>query len=168
MDNSEVESTGGPVEDDRGSLTIRAIFLSVFLIVGFVSNCLLIAIIAQSKRLRSSEINRFLLSIAAANILNCGCIMPIMLSYTVRDNWDLGVFACRLNAALIQITTSTVLFSLFLLVLERTVTVLKAPPDGTKSHRAIIFIAIIWFIPIAFAIPLFISQVTDVEPNSKR
>ncbi len=59
---------------------------SLFLVLaGFVGNCVLLATIAQSNRLKGSALNIFVVSIAMVNLLDCVVNMPLVLGTTISE-----------------------------------------------------------------------------------
>ncbi len=54
-------------------------------ISGFVGNCVLLATIAQSTRLKGLALNIFVISIAVVNLLDCIVNMPLILGTTISE-----------------------------------------------------------------------------------
>ena len=52
---------------------------------GFVGNCVLLATIAQSTRLKGSALNIFVISVAVVNLIDCIVNMPLVLGTTISE-----------------------------------------------------------------------------------
>ena len=150
-------------------MAARTAFLAVFIIVGFVGNCVLLATITQSNRLKKSMLNLFVISAATVNLLDCVANMPLILGSTIIEKWDYGDFACRFNAFLILMTSIEMCLSLTLMALDRCVAV-EDPSKYNKRlniSRANILIVYTWIHAIAFAFPLFFD-IIKVKPFPAR
>ena len=141
-----------------GNRALRATSLGLFIIVGFVGNCVLVATIAQSGRLKGSVLNLFIVSAAAINLLDCIINMPMILGATITEEWDYGDFVCHLNACFMQLVGISTLFSLMLMSLDRLVAV-KNPSKYSRRMtvtRANLFIIYSWLHSACLSIPLML------------
>ena len=68
----------------------RATFLILFLLIGFVGNCVLVATIAQSGRLKNTTLNLFILSVASVNLLDSLLNIPLVLGASIAEEWTYG------------------------------------------------------------------------------
>jgi hypothetical protein len=148
-----------------GDMATRATFLSLFIIIGFVGNCVLIATIAQSSRLKGSTINLCIISLAVANILDSAGNMPLILGATITEKWDYGSFACHLNAFGLQLVSIAVILGLMVLTMDRFIGVLDPLKHKKRLglKRISIVISFFWVYSIAFSIPLMLDSVVPIK-----
>ena len=140
------------------NMAARASVLALFIIVGFVGNCVLVATIAQSHRLKVFKLNLFILSCAIVNLINCIVNMPLILGNTITEQWDYGDFVCRFNAFTIQLASIAMLLGLMLMSLDRFLAVRYADVEAYTAVmtpvRANFLIVYSWLHAFGFSIPL--------------
>ena len=157
--NTSLSNTG------VGDMATRATFLSLFIIIGFVGNSVLIATIAQSSRLKGSTINLCIISLAVANLLDSAGNMPLILGATITEKWDYGSFACHLNAFGLQLVSIAVSLGLMVLTMDRCVAVIDPVKHRKRLglKRISIIISFFWVYSIAFSIPLMLDSVVPIK-----
>ncbi|XP_013399454.1 uncharacterized protein LOC106165696 [Lingula anatina] len=138
---------------DASQLAARTAFLGLFIVVAFVGNCVLIATVSQSKRLRRSMFNIFIINMAVVNLLDCVLNMPLILGTTVKEEWEFGHFICKLNACGIQLVSTERLFSLTVMVFDRCVAILDSAKyfERMSRFRVNMIITYSWVQSILFA-----------------
>lgn len=70
-----------------------------------VSNTTVIVVIVRINKLRTVT-NTFLLSLAVSDLLIAVVNMPLQLTYHIRNEWTLGVPACKVSTAITEIISS--------------------------------------------------------------
>lgn len=100
-------------------LAVRAVFLAVFIIVGFISNCMLLITLAQGNKRKTSYLNIFIINIVTSDLVDCTLNLPLVLGATITERWDYGDELCQLNACLFKLTSITTAGGLCILLLDR-------------------------------------------------
>ena len=150
------------VGTSKGNLVTRATFLAVFLIIAFISNCVLLATIAQSNRHKRSALNLFVINIAIVNLLDCIACMPLILGATITDTWDYGTLACNVNAFFVQLTSMVMVAGLFVLSVDRCVAVYAPARYPFTLVQVNCLIIYTWIHAAALSFPL-IANLVHVE-----
>ena len=152
------------IENWAGDLATKTSFLVMYIIAGFVGNCVLVTTIGQCRRLKGNALNKLLICMAVINLLDCIVNMPLILGSVVTSKWDYGDLVCQLNSAFLQLTNIATIVALLAMTFERLLAV-RSPTTTTRrrlsSVKTILLIVYIWVHSIALCIPLFTSAVSS-------
>ena len=156
-------SSSGPFADvgEAGSVALRASFLVAFVVFGFVANCVLVATIAQSHRLKRTALNLLVLSVAGANLLDCVVVAPLALGDALTAGWRYGATGCRAGAAALQVTDAAVSLGLAALAVDRLLAV-RAGDDPCRRlspTKALVVVGYVWLHAVAVSLPLAVGAV---------
>lgn len=147
-----------------GETVLKALAYFIILLVSLVGNGFILLVIYKNKRLRTGNINYFVLNMAVSDLFNPLTIMPLRIvdiisgssSWKVNSPWILGNILCKLLYFLPDVSLVVSIECLLLISMDRLVAVvfpLKARRFSTKVH----FISIVctWIIAIAVHAPYF-------------
>ncbi|XP_064631298.1 uncharacterized protein LOC135489733 [Lineus longissimus] len=152
---------GSFIETGVSQMATRATFLSMFILTGFLGNCMLVATIAQSKRLRVSMLNLHIISMASVNLVDTTLNMPLVLGSAITQTWDYGGFICQLNSFFVQMVNIAMILSLCMMTMDRFIAVIN--PDKYKerlNHRnTVIVIIYTWVQAIVFSVPILTGTI---------
>ncbi|KAM3601029.1 uncharacterized protein V6R79_006363 [Siganus canaliculatus] len=137
----------------RGGHTAAAVVLGFILVLGFLSNFLVLLVFSRFPHLQT-PVNMLLINISASDMLVCIFGTPLSFAASVRGRWLTGSYGCRwygFSNALFGIVS---LVSLSLLSFERYSVVLHSTePDSSQYRRARHAIAASWFYSLVWTLP---------------
>ena len=139
-------------------LATRTGFLGLFIVVSFLGNLTLVATVTQSRRLRRTSLNLFVVSTACFNLVNCVMNMPLVMGATIKEKWEYGDFMCRMNSAFTQLTKIGMLLSLMCMAVDRLAAVVQPSKYPERMNRARVNSLIVysWVQSFAFFIVIWV------------
>ncbi|XP_060105411.1 opsin-3-like isoform X2 [Heteronotia binoei] len=155
-------SIGGPLlpsaEDSLGrkGLAAAAVCLGVILLLGCLSNFLVVLIFARFRSLRT-PINLILLNISLSDLLVCVFGTPLSFAASLRGRWLLSGAGCRWYGFANAFFGVVSLVSLSILSYERYVMVLQRHTKANVSsfQKSWLCIAISWLYSLIWTLPPF-------------
>ncbi|XP_076814879.1 uncharacterized protein LOC143461024 [Clavelina lepadiformis] len=157
------------------SLDTGSIFSSIglYLIIGAVSlvtvigNVLVITSVLIFRKLQKIP-NMFIVSLASADLVMGGVVLPMGAHYAVGSKWMLGTFACDIWTSVDVLSVTASICTLCAISLDRFVAITMPFKYSTKMTRvrARVAIGIIWIISAAIAfIPINMGWWKTTDPN---
>ncbi|KAG7484294.1 hypothetical protein MATL_G00047860 [Megalops atlanticus] len=137
----------------RTGHTVVAVFLGFILILGFLSNFLVLLIFARFQALRT-PINLILLNISVSDMLVCIFGTPFSFAASLYGRWLIGHHGCKWYGFANALFGIVSLVSLSTLSYERYSTVLcAAKADASDYRKAWLFIGGSWLYSLAWTVP---------------
>jgi neuropeptide Y receptor len=90
----------------------------IIIIIGLVSNMIVIYIVARNKKLHNST-NIFIANLALSDIGLCVLNLPIQLYYQITDQWIFGKYMCRVISATFAVPMYASTLIMLLIALDR-------------------------------------------------
>ena len=153
-----------------GDLATKTSFLVLYIIAGFVGNCVLVTTLGQCHRLKGSALNKLLICMAVINLLDCIINIPLILGSVITAKWDYGSLTCQMNSAFLQLTNIATIVALLAITFERLLAV-RSPTTTThkrlSSVKTGLLVGYIWVHSITLCIPLFIGVVSSAAFPSR-
>lgn len=173
---AEVAVTGLPAttlnytlkETSVSLISARVTFLAMFIVTGFIGNCMLLVTIAQSRRLRTMPTTVVLLSMSVVNLLDVMFNMPLVLGAATAQRWSYGLTVCRVQAGVMQLTSTCVILHLTVLGVDRIMAVRDPLRFPRRSAYLLVcgLVGLCWLQSTVFAIPILIASVpSQVFPS---
>ena len=164
LDGSLASNLTNLIEAGDSHKGVRSFFLALFIVVSFTGNCVLLATIVQSRRLKRASMNIFVISAAVTNMVNALINMPLILGATVTESWDYSVatqYLCQTNAFFVQLCSVTMMLSLTGMSLDRCIAVHNPSkyPVRVTMFRINVYICYLWAHGFVFCFPLIIQVV---------
>ncbi|XP_047185633.1 pinopsin-like isoform X3 [Scophthalmus maximus] len=148
---SDSAAAGGALS--RAGHTAAAVVLGFILVLGFLSNFLVLLVFSRFHWLRTPA-KLLLINISASDMFVCIFGTPISFAASVRGGWLTGSYGCRwygFSNALFGIVS---LVSLSLLSFERYSVVLRSAQfDSLQSLRARVAVAASWLYSLVWTVP---------------
>lgn len=159
MENSTFKDSG------VDNVATRATFLCLFIFVGFSGNIFLVVCVAVSRYLRSNAINRYIVSLAGANLCDIVLNMSLTLGSTITQTWEFGPVVCQLNSFFLHLICICTILGLAGLTVDRYVAVKHSDNyTAIMTHRRTNMLIIYsWVQATAFCLPLAIGSIPS-EP----
>lgn len=152
------------VDSWTGDLATITSFLALYIIAGFVGNCVLVTTLGQCHRLKGNALNKLLICMAVINLFDCIVNMPLILGSVITSKWDYSNVICQVNSAFLQLTNIATIVALLAITFERLLAV-RSPTTTTRrrlsSIKTALLIGYVWVHSIALCTPLFIGAVSS-------
>ncbi|XP_078384169.1 octopamine receptor beta-1R-like [Oculina patagonica] len=133
-------------------------FHTVINIIGLPGNLLVIVTIALERRF---HVMRYILlaSLAVSDILFLILVNSFRIASTAQERWLYGQTMCDVNALFMRYFYLNTVLHLIAVSYERYKAIVKSPMtyDGTITKSRVMFIALIWIVPIPFSIGPFLG-----------
>ncbi|XP_078384168.1 octopamine receptor beta-1R-like [Oculina patagonica] len=127
-------------------------------IIGLPGNLLVIVTIALERRF---HVMRYILlaSLAVSDILFLILVNSFRIASIAQERWLYGQTMCYLNASFLRYFYLNTVLHLIAVSYERYKAIVKSPMtyDGTITKSRVMFIALIWIVPIPFSIGPFLG-----------
>ncbi|XP_022088825.1 trissin receptor-like [Acanthaster planci] len=145
---------------------ILIISFTVTSILGLCGNLLVIFVIAYNRSMRTVT-NFFLANLAVADLLvSIFCIVPKLLMF-VSVGWFLGDFMCKVHHYIMAATTTSSIFILTVISMERFIAILR--PLETRrlltAGRLMVAMAVVWIASALLNIHYALYHVITVHDN---
>ena len=138
---------------------VIAAFLALFSTIGLPGNLLVIVTIILETRF---HVMRFVLlaSLAVSDFLVLILINPFRLSSIAKEKWLFGETMCSVDTFFARYFYLNTLLHLIAISYDRYHAIVKSPLtyDGAITRTRMVFIALIWIIPVPLAITLFLDS----------
>ena len=130
-------------------LSILIGFISLFTVAG---NIMVILAVVIFRKLRKIP-NLLIVSLATADLIMGGIVLPLGAHYAVGSKWLLGAFACNLWTSIDVLSVTASICTLCAISLDRFVAIVMPFEYSTKmtKNRARLIIAFIWITSAAIA-----------------
>ena len=157
VDNSLLEERNQTLATDRSlvSTVMAASLISLIVAIIIFGNLLVIVAVLRNRQLKQAVQNRFILSLAVADLL-IGClIMPLSLHRTLLNYWSLGSIVCDIWLATDVFLCTASTLSLVAITLDRYLSVSRALqyPQLRTSARVNAAICTVWVVSALVSIP---------------
>ena len=129
------------------------IILPVLIVFGLIGNTLICIAVVKFKRLHKVP-NYFIVSLAIADLIVCGGIMPFGIYQQANGGyWLLGVLSCRIFTSFDVVTATASIWNLCLIAVDRFLAVTKPVWYSTKrtGHSACLGISAAWLLSAMLA-----------------
>ena len=130
-------------------LSVLIGFVSIFTVAG---NIMVILAVVIFRKLRKIP-NLLIVSLASADLIMGGIVLPLGCHYVVGSKWLLGTFACNLWTSIDVLSVTASICTLCAISLDRFVAIVTPFEYSTRmtKHRARMIIVSIWIISAAIA-----------------
>ena len=139
-------------------LQVIAAFQALFIVIGIPGNLLVILTIALERRF---HLMRYILlaSLAVSDVLFLVFVNSFRTASIAQERWLYGETMCYLNPSLARYFYVNTLLHLIAVSYERYKAIVKSPLtyEGAITKSRIVFIALIWIIPIPLSVGPFIG-----------
>ena len=88
------------IEYTSAEIGLYSFLCTIFCLVAFFGNVLVIIAILCTRQIRKHEKNFYLLSLAVADALLASSVVPFSLTNQLTGNWPFGIFYCRVYLSL--------------------------------------------------------------------
>lgn len=134
---------------------LAGIFISVIILVIVFGNCMVVVAVTKDRHLKQALQNRFILSLAVADMLLGSLIMPLSLHLEILKYWALGTLLCDIWLAIDVFLCTASTLSLVVVSLDRYWSVTKALeyPQLRTARKVNISIAGIWLTSALVSLP---------------
>lgn len=152
-----------------GVQAVLSTLLTIFVIVGFVGNSVLITIIAQSGELRRAVLNLHVISIAVVNVIDSVLNIPLILATCVSQTWYYGDVVCSLNGFTVQLVSIVMIVGLCFMSLDRLVSVSNFSEYTHKMTTTLTNVIIVysWLHGIALSLPIVINSISTMVYSAR-
>ena len=137
---------------------VLATFHALFDAIGLPGNLLVIVVIVLEERF---HVMRYMLlaSLAMSDFLSLILVNSFRIASMAQKKWMYGKTTCYLNVIFTRYFYFNMVFHLVAVSYERYRAIVKSPLtyDGTVTKGKVVLIFLIWFIPIAVTIGIFLS-----------
>ena len=158
------------LEDDSGGIydvpTSVIILLSVFYglisLTALIGNSLVIYVVIVSRRMRNVT-NFYIANLAFADVTIATFAIPFQFQAALLQRWDLPPFMCQFCPTVQTLSVNVSIFTLVAISMDRYRAImypLRRKP--TKLFSKAVIVAI-WFLSLAFALPMGIVHTFDAE-----
>ena len=118
LDISVVQKFQNNIRVSYSSLIALLITYALFMVLGVVGNCLVVAAVVRNTTLRTAR-NLFLLNLAFSDLLLCLLTMPLTILEIVTQHWPLSETACKTAGTLQGSTVFASTLSIVAIALDR-------------------------------------------------
>ncbi|XP_072033021.1 LOW QUALITY PROTEIN: probable G-protein coupled receptor No18 [Amphiura filiformis] len=153
-----MENRSNQEVDDEGSVDkpiwAAVIILPILIVFGLVGNSLICVAVFKFRRLHKVP-NYFIVSLAVADLIVCGGIMPFGLYQQIHGGyWLLGVLSCRIFTSFDVVTATASIWNLCVISIDRYMAVTKPVWYSTRrtTRTALMSILAAWFLSTVLAI----------------
>ena len=151
MDNSSADEIP-TIEDQNfangGPIWAAVAVLPIMIVLGLVGNSLICIAVFKFKRLRKVP-NYFIVSLAVADLIVCGGVMPFGMYQQVHGGyWLLGVLSCRIFTSFDVVTATASIWNLCAISIDRYMAVTKPVWYSTRRtpKTALMGISAAWLL----------------------
>ena len=137
---------------------VIATFLAFFSAVGLPGNLLVIVTVILETRFHVMRLV-LLASLAVSDFLVLTLINPFRLASIAKEKWLFGETMCSVNVLFARYFYPNTLLHLIVISYDRYHAIVKSPLtyDGAITKTRMVYIALIWVIPIPLAFTLFLD-----------
>ena len=135
---------------------VIAAFLALFHVIGISGNLIVLVTIILESRF---HLMRYILlaSLALSDLLLVILVNSFVIESVAREDWLYGQIMCNLNSSSARYFHINTILHLVAVSYDRYLAIVKSPLtyDGTITKTRVVFMALIWIIPV---IPAFLSE----------
>ena len=166
MNNYTVTGTTFPPAPSLQHALASGIFIGIIILVIVFGNCMVVVAVIKDRHLKQAVQNRFILSLAVADMLLGALIMPLSLHLEILHYWALGPVLCDIWLAIDVFLCTASTLSLVVVSLDRYWSVTKALeyPQLRTSRKVNISIAGIWLTSALVSLPPLAGWKTQDAP----
>ncbi|XP_076363829.1 neuropeptide F receptor-like [Tachypleus tridentatus] len=145
---------------DYPSLIGLLVAYVVLIITGATGNGLVCMAVARKPQMRTAR-NVFIINLAISDLILCLFTMPFSLIEIVLKFWPLGLFTCKLVAALQATSIFVSTISITAIALDRYKVIVYPTQQSCTPLHAVSTLTSIWVIALFLSSPLFIFRTVD-------
>lgn len=148
-DGNGTQLNPGSGGDPSVLLVLLIGFLSLFTVAGNVMVILAVVIFRKLRRIN----NLLIVSLASADLIMGGAVLPLGVHYLVGSKWLLGNFACNLWTSIDVLSVTASICTLCVISLDRFVAIVMPFEYSTKMtrNRIRVIITFVWILSAAIA-----------------
>lgn len=145
---------------------MAGIFIGIIILIIVFGNCMVVVAVVKDRHLKQALQNRFILSLAVADMLLGALIMPLSLHLEILKYWALGTLLCDIWLAIDVFLCTASTLSLVVVSLDRYWSVTKALeyPQLRTSRKVNISIGGIWLTSALVSLPPLAGWKSPDEP----
>lgn len=158
FDYSQMDYPEPTLDVPLWEVIVKISFYVFIVIVSLIGNALIIVIVMQNKRMRTTT-NYYIVNLAISDELVTVCCSWVHIVNNLTEGWILGDFFCKVNSFAQVLALVASILTLTLIAGDRFFGIVFAMKAHVMEMKAWYGIAVVWVISLAVAIPLlFVRQ----------
>lgn len=166
VNSTLTNGTNLPAPPELANSLAAGIFIGFIILMIVFGNCMVVVAVIKDRHLKQALQNRFIVSLAVADMLLGGLIMPLSLHLEILKYWALGPILCDIWLAIDVFLCTASTLSLVVVSLDRYWSVTKALeyPQLRTSRKVNISIAGIWLTSALVSLPPLAGWKSQDDP----